>query len=383
MLTMDSVVKVNLTIGASVAVNNTFSVGAIIGSSSVLTKTDRFGTYANLDEVVAAGFTSSMPEYKAAEKYFGGSHVPEKLIIILFSKAENDTDTLTGALTDAISKGADFYGVYYCPGANDTAAQTKTDLVAIATFLESTYHRGALFYGVTGTVSSAIAADALFGTMAAISNPKEARRRAFGMYCKESADDAAGMMGLAMGYASERQYDAFALIYKPIEAATTCDLTQTEVNQIKNLNGNVYVQRTAAISCLEDGSSADGMRFDELLYLDRIAYDLQSSCFNLIATNESKLLQNDTTTELLISEINRVLEDYYNGGVLATQVWTGPTLGNVQNGATLEHGYAAFAESYDLQSDEDRAARKAMPITVLLTMSGAVETVELNLYVVE
>ena len=386
MLTMDSVVRVNLTIGASVAVNSTFSTGAILGStvlsSNPITSAERFRVFTSLEAVAEAGFATTAPEYVAARKYFGVANKPEKVVIIYYSAVENSTENPVDALADAVDKGADYYGVYYCAPANVSDSVMKTTLTSIAEYLGTTYKCGALFYGVTGTVASVTANTGILAAMHELEHV-ESRRRAFGLVCAEDVSDAASMMGLAMGYATAHRTDAFALIYKPMALATVRNLTQAEVNSIKNLNGNVYVQRTSTVSCLENGSSAEGMRFDELLYLDRIAFDLQTACFELIANNETKLLQNDTTSELFISEINRILEDYYNGGVLATETWTGPSFGNVVTGATLEHGYTAYADSYDLQSEEDRAARKAMPITVLLTMSGAVESVVLNLYVVE
>ena len=44
----------------------------------------------------------------------------------------------------------------------------------------------------------------------------------------------------------------------------------------------------------------------------------------------------------------------------------------------IENGFALWAESYDLQSDEDRAAHKAMPIHAALTLAGSLESVVIS-----
>jgi len=41
-----------------------------------------------------------------------------------------------------------------------------------------------------------------------------------------------------------------------------------------------------------------------------------------------------------------------------------------------------WADSYDVQSDADRAAHKAMPINVALTMAGSVESIVIAVNVV-
>ena len=43
-------------------------------------------------------------------------------------------------------------------------------------------------------------------------------------------------------------------------------------------------------------------------------------------------------------------------------------------GDVLENGFLLWADAYDLQSDADHAAHKAMPIHVALSLAGSVET---------
>ena len=383
MLNMDPVVQVNVSVGASSATPGVFDVGAILtataGTGTPLTATSRYAVYESLVEVASGvedskpAFASTTDVYKAAAKFFGVNPSPVRLIVIFYVTTDGTTETPTSAMLDAIEKGAEFYGVYYSPKAAETVANIKTNSVAIVSALDS-MNNGILFYGVTGTASQIIGNDGIMKAMASAG-----AKRAIGMACTTDVDDAAGLMGLAMGYAHSAGNRAFALCYKTIGSATVNGFTQTEVNSIKEVNGNVYVARTKTRAGLENGATGSGLRFDDVLYLDMIAHDIQTGIYGMIADSPVKLPQNDTTSTLFIAEINRILEVYYNLGVLSESVWKGTLYNGMEEDTIIEHGYYAFADSFDEQSSADRAAHKAMPITVLLCLAGSVESVVINL----
>jgi hypothetical protein len=62
-------------------------------------------------------------------------------------------------------------------------------------------------------------------------------------------------------------------------------------------------------------------------------------------------------------------------GVLASGTWKGRDAGPLRSGDVLDNGFALWADSYDTQSDEDRAAHKAMPIHAALILAGSLESV--------
>ena len=387
MLNIDPVVQINVAVEASTAQAGTFDVGAILtstagtangtGDGAVLSTTHRYATYSSMNEVAngvlngAPSFGSSTDVYSAAEKYFGVSPAPAQLVIIFYDTTEGTTETPTSAMLDAIDKGTQFYGVYYSADAEATAADIKTNTVALASALNS-LNRGVLFYGVTGTASAVTANDGIMKTMALAS-----AKRAIGMACTSEVDDVAGLMGIAMGYA--RTGNSFALCYKSIATAAVNGYSQSEVETIKDVNGNVYVARTKTHAGVENGATGSGLRFDDVLFIDKMAYDIQTAIYDMIATSTSKLPQNDGTSSMFLSEINRILEGYYNLGVLATAVWRGTLYGDMTEEMTIEHGYYAMVSSFDTQTKADRALRKAMPITILLCLSGSVESIVINL----
>ncbi len=375
MLNIDPVVKINVEVGAVTVTDGVFDIGAIIGPTSVTGKLDsthRFKAYENIAAMVTDGFATTDPEYLAAQKYFGVSPAPNRVVIIHYD-ATSESDSPVIALVDAIDKGAEFYGVYYIPKASETAANIKLYIAGIASALES-IQRGVVFYGVADTVANAIASGGLFDAMGGT-------KRACGLYCTSSADDAAGLMGAAMGLSRTNQNSVFALCYKTVASATENAISQQEVESIKAMNANVYVRRTRARAYVENGSVGSGLRFDDVLYLDRITYDIQQSIYTMIADSPVKLPQEDSTSLAFLAEIGGILDSYYTMGVLAENAWRGPAIGGIEVGDILEHGHAEFAESFDTQSVADRAAHKAMPVTVLLSLSGSVESIEITVYV--
>ena len=115
--------------------------------------------------------------------------------------------------------------------------------------------------------------------------------------------------------------------------------------------------------------------------MDMIAADLQSAAVSLLAQNTGKLPQTDDSTAMFINLFSGILAGYTARNVLASAPWRGPAAGPLQNGDVVENGFALWADSYDTQSEAGRAAHKAMPVQVALTLSGSLESVVINVNV--
>ena len=76
-----------------------------------------------------------------------------------------------------------------------------------------------------------------------------------------------------------------------------------------------------------------------------------------------------------INRFAAILSQYAGRGILASAAWKGAEAGPLHTGDILENGFLLWADSYDMQSDEDRAAHKAMPIHVAMTLAGSLESV--------
>ena len=421
MLNIDPIVKIEVNVGTSIASAGVFDVGAIIGSTPVVGKVDsahRFKEYNSLAEMASDGFQTTSDEYKAAAKYFGVDPAPKKVVMVFcfanpyaeaydasanyavgdqclnndkrwscntaitggeawnadhWDEVTTENETPAAAIVDAVNGGAEFYAVYYIPGASVTNADCVNNMLGVASAFE-TMNRGVLFYGVTGDVDTISGPGGVMATMKS-NNTK----RTIGLYCTSEVSDAAGLMGAAMGLSRVHEDDVFALCYKSVASATVNDITEADVSKVKAVNGNVYVQRTKTRSFVENGATAFGTRFDDTLYVDRMTYEIQVAIYELIADSAAKLPQADSTSALFLNAIHNVLEKYYTMGALATAPWRGSAIeGKIEPGEYVEHGHAEFADSFTLQSEADRLLHKAMPITVLLCLSGSVESIEIT-----
>ena len=159
------------------------------------------------------------------------------------------------------------------------------------------------------------------------------------------------------------------------------ELTQSQVDAIQALNGNVYVTRGYTHTMLEKASTPSGYRYDEVLYLDMIAESLQNAAVALLAENPDKMPQTDDASAQFMNAFSAVLIGYTNRGVLATAVWRGSSVGHLNAGDYLENGFTLWADSYDNQSEADRAAHKAVPIQAALTLAGSLESIVITVNV--
>ena len=78
-LKLDRIVDITVSSAKIGVTTATFNEGLIIGTSSVITTTERVREYTSLDDMLTDGFTSSSPEYKAATLYFDADSAPDTL----------------------------------------------------------------------------------------------------------------------------------------------------------------------------------------------------------------------------------------------------------------------------------------------------------------
>ena len=311
------------------------------------------------------GFSSGDEPYKAAVRYFGASPSPSRLLLSCYPASES----LAQALAAVLDRTAAFYGVM--------AAQAETDerLLDLNAFIAGADHPMVLFVPVIGTPAAAAASGGLLDQLYAAG-----AARAFPFYCA-APSDAAAVMGTAMGLELSHRASAFSLCYKTISGVQTSALTEGEAAAIKEKNGNVYLTRGYTHLLLEKGTVSSGARYDEVLYVDEIASALQDAAVSLLAENPDRLPQTDDSTAQFINRFTSILMDYADRNILASGVWRGSPAGPVQTGDVVENGYALWADSYEEQSDADRAAHRAMPVNVALLLAGSVESIVITVNV--
>ena len=118
-----------------------------------------------------------------------------------------------------------------------------------------------------------------------------------------------------------------------------------------------------------------------VLYLDMIAEDLQNAAVSLLAENPDRLPQTDDASAQFMNVFSSILAGYTSRGILATAPWRGSPVGSISVGDYIENGFALWADSYDDQSEADRAAHRAVPIQCALTLAGSLESVVITVNV--
>ncbi len=362
MLSTDPIVQVNVFATAGAASPTAYDTGLILYPKEGATADTAPHTYTSAADMLSDGYTSTEEAYQAAVKYFAANPSPTRLLVYRYPNTTSNEDALSAALESTAS----FYGIYLC---DHTAAKVK----AMADYVQSLNGRYIFFYSVTGTPAEAIAQDGLFAYMQASTN-----MRALGIYARNDLD-AASVMGTALGLSLTGRNNAFSLCYKQINGMEAMTLTESQVTSIKALNGNVYVARGYSRYLLENGSVASGLRFDEVLYLDRIASELQDAAIALLTETSGKMSQTDDTTAIFINRFSTILSAFTDMGVLATSAWRGAAVGSITPGDMIENGFTLWADSFDNQSDADRAAHKAMPVHAALCFAGSVESLVLDI----
>ena len=369
MLSINNVARVVVnTIRASLSPSS-FDTGLLLVQDSNYADARRLQTYLSATEaaagLIALGFGITSEPYKAAIKYFASSPSPGRLLVSCYPMGED----LRTAMDNVLDRTAAIYGVMIID------ALTPDNWLALAQHVESLPVPLMLFVPVMGTVASAIAEDGILDKL-----HRAQIKRALPFYCA-AASDCAAVMGTAMGLELSHKGSAFALCYKMINGVVPSDLSQSEVESLKAQNCNVYVARGFTHFLLENGTVANGQRYDEVLYLDKIADDLQNAAVSLLAENPDKLSQTDDSTAQFMNRFSSILMGYTDRGILASAMWRGMDTGPIVNGDVVENGFALWADSYDDQSEADRAAHKAVPVQVALCLAGSIESIVITVNV--
>ena len=312
------------------------------------------------EELSALGFAEDSVPVQTARKVFGASPAPSRLLCSLYPA---EPETPAEALEAVLERTSAFYGLCLA------GEETPETLCALARAVEAAEHPMVLFVPVTGSVAEAAAPGGLLSALRAAS-----LSRVFAFFA-ETVSDIGAVLGTAMGLEQTHPDTAFSLCYKSVAGIAPADLTASQVRTLKDLSCNVYLTRGYTHRLLEPGCLSGGTRYDERLYLDRIASDLQEAAVALLAENPDRLPQTDDASAQFINRFSSVLIGYTTMGVLATAAWRGADAGPLSAGDPVENGFALWADPYDDQSDADRAARRAMPVHVALTLAGSLESV--------
>jgi hypothetical protein len=358
-LPLTPIVNITYSLSGVSAPRANFNLGLIIGTSTVISNTDRVRVFSSVSEMITSGFSTSSPEYLAAVQYFSVSPAPTQVAI---GRQVSGTETPLQAVQACRAVNNDWYMVYVPSASN-------TDHVAIANYIEaltepySTYILQSSDNDVKNNV-----ANNLFATM------KTANfNRTLGIF-STSAHAAAALMGIPMSLTSDLTNSAYTLAFKSLPGTQPEQLTTQQVNNIEGNNGNVYINRGGFYEVTEKGTMFSGTFFDEVIYRDKLVNDIQLNVMDLIY-NSPKIPQTEDGMASVRAVVANACEKMRQIGFISGGTWKGQTILTLKLGDELPNGYRVLSDAISSQSQSDRSNRIAPNIYVAILLAGAIHSV--------
>jgi len=364
-LPLSDIVRVIVQVSPTAAVRSGFNLGLIIGTSAVISASDRIEIYTGTDDMLEAGFTSEMPEYMAAQLYFSQNPTPTRVAIGRWDNTGAETALQAVQACRAVN-----YNWYACT----VCGVVKADILLIAPYIETA--TPVSVFGYT-TADADVPVNTAGNVMATLKTAKY--RRTFGQY--STHDDAiAAILGYAMGANTGLANSAYTLAYKQEVGVTPEDLDETKITAIKGLNGNVYINRGNTYNLFEQGVMSDGTHFDEVINLDMLSNNIQLAVMDSLVS-VPKIPQTEGGVTLLVLAITGPCEKAVSMDFIAPGVWNAPPILSLNTRDMLSKGYLILSETIDSQSQSDRSSRIAPPIYVPIKLAGAIEHVVIQVQV--
>lgn len=363
-LPLTDIVNVKAEVSAMSAPRKAFNIGLLIGENADAKQEERVVLYSSVDAMSEAGFTTASAEYKAAVLYFAQSPAPDALAVGLI----RENETALEALQACRKANSEWYVFTFTKAVSDALNAEEMD--AIAAYTESSSTSSVWFNLVSD-------ASAYLTTMETMKNKKYSRTLT--LYSTQGTATAA-----LMGYASGANYKgstAYTLAHKTlVGVATEADIESNVLSQILAANGNVYVTQGYYYTVLRSGKMANGISFDDVIYLDMLVNGIELSIMDQL-TQLPKIPQTTEGVQILVSAITDPCEEMVAKNYLAPGRWNGRKVMSLEPGDMLNKGYLILAGDINEQSKADRDARIAPPLYCCVKTAGAIESVVIGVVV--
>ena len=171
--------------------------------------------------------------------------------------------------------------------------------------------------------------------------------------------------------------------FKTLAGTTATDLTSAQRQELTRKRVNYYVPR-GSVADTEEGTSF-GTWIDVQYGLDWFSNAVRAAAYNALRA-AGRLPQTEAGVTVLVESIQGICEQAVRNGLLAPNTVTPATraaiqaaTGNANFDGFLAAGYLVYAGALSEQSQADREARKAPPITVWAKGSGAIHFVDISI----
>ena len=366
-LAVSDLVSVTVNVSPTAIAGQSFSTLLIIGNTGFpSSSTDRVRSYSNLAGVLA-DFANTTPEYLASQLYFAQQPTPSHLMI--GQKISGDASWVAAVQACASASSA----WYACM---IVGTEVDADIVAIASYIEAT---GTRIFGYTTNETTALSASDT--TSIAYQLKALSLSRTVGQYSSSNPYAIAAFFGVALNVDFTANKSTITMMYKQEVLVAAENLTESQAQGAKANNLNVFVAYNNGATIVQFGTVAGGRFFDEVMGLDWLQNAIQTSVFNLLYQNKTKIPQTDAGVGQIITTVNGVLEQAVSNGLIAEGQWNTSGFGALNLGDYLKSGYYVYVAPMASQSQSAREARICPPVQIAVKMAGAIHTVAITVNV--
>lgn len=367
---LDNIVDVSVSVSNPTTIQSSFNLGCIIGPSSALAST-RAKVYraSNFEtQMVTDGFQTTDPEYIAASLYFSQSE-PSSQLVVGYHNAAGDSETPAAALAAVQAVNSNFWAFCFVEDLDDTKIQ------AVAAAVEASTQKMLFIYQ---TDDSNCLVDSQTNILKTLMDASY--QRSVGFYATDTYQTSAALVGLISGFNTMEDNSAYDIAYKTLVGITPVNITDSQLASLQSYNGNAYMQFGTQYSFVYTGISANGYHVDEVYLIDVASYLIQQRTVAGL-TSLRKVPQTEDGLATVVSFVSDACNQLSGIGLIASGIWNGSTVKNLNTGDAISDGFYVEADSIASQSAEDRQERVSPPIYVCLLSSGALEHIVIRVYV--
>jgi len=167
-------------------------------------------------------------------------------------------------------------------------------------------------------------------------------------------------------------------MYKQEPGILAESLSTSQLKNITDKNGNVFVNYNNDTAIIQNGTCASGQYTDTIIGADWYAIQLQTEVFNLLYTTPTKIPQTDAGMNMIHAVLDAVSARAVNNGFLAPGTWQLPGFGTLTLGQYLSKGYYIFQPPIATQPASLRQTRVSVPFQIAAKLAGAVHTADIT-----
>lgn len=360
-LPLSTIAEGTSTLSAEPARNKEFdSLVFVSDNIAKLPETAEPKAYYSMEDV-AEDFASADEEYKAANIWFSNSKIkalgkPFKV----FTYDDTETPVLVDGLNLLAASTDEYYFLSVASG-----LLTDSGVGAVASWAAS--HKPCLFAYTSLNIDctdSTKTTDVMSTTkLLAVDNA---------MICYHDTDKLSHIAACAyiasvnlMGIGS-----SYTLHGKTTAGIAAIKLKVAQHKAITDKKGSVYALVRSMPMWL-NGFTSSGNYVDEIHQQDWLNDQVQVELVNLVR-RVNKIPQTEKGMDMAKTEVEKALIRGTDNGCIAPGIYTGQSIGHIEQGSYLRKGYDIYTAPVSQQSQADRIARKSVLIQYVSTLSGAI-----------